>query len=60
MKKLELECFGVQELDAGEMKEVNGGLWWQVVVAYVLLEALLNPEAHINAFMEGLEAGKNS
>ena len=27
MKNLELENFGVQELDAREMKTIDGGLW---------------------------------
>jgi len=47
-----LETMGVQEMNAEEMKEENGGIW-QYVVAYILIEALINPSAHIQAFKDG-------
>jgi len=56
MKTLNLENLGVQELDAKEMKEIDGGFWGVVlpiVASYILLEAALNPKAHIQAFKDG-------
>lgn len=34
MNKLELTQFGVQELDAKEMVEVDGGNWWLLPAFY--------------------------
>lgn len=45
MKKLELENFGVQELSAKEMEDVNGGFWGFLVgfaVAAVALWGVAN------------------
>lgn len=55
MKKLNLECLEVEELDARECGALNGGIspWVGFVAAYVLVEAALNPRAHAKAFMEG-------
>jgi hypothetical protein len=55
MKKLDFILIGVQELDALEMKETDGGLYWlfELACAYIIVEACCNPTAHINAFREG-------
>lgn len=59
MKYLELEKIGVQELSPEQLKRKEGG--WIIlgaIVGYVLVEALLNPSAHIQAFKEGMEMAK--
>ena len=43
----------VQELNKKEKKNINAGGWAPFIVGYLLIEALMNPEAHINAMMEG-------
>ena len=55
---LNLNACGVSEISEREMKEVNGGVWWSVIVAYILLEALVNPTAHCNALVEGFNSFK--
>jgi hypothetical protein len=51
----------LKELNSEELREIQGGSWygpWAPVVGiYVLLEAALNPSAHIEAFNRGVEAG---
>jgi hypothetical protein len=63
-KELELKMPGVVELGREELKKVEGGgLLWDAAAAlffsYILLEAALNPQAHIEAFKEGREIAKN-
>lgn len=49
----------MKELNENELKSVNGGWILPLLFAYILLEAALNPKAHIEAFKEGMEmAGK--
>ena len=52
MNKLNLEELNVTKLDDIVLSQTNGGIW-QYVVAYILIEALLNPSAHIEAFRAG-------
>jgi len=53
MKKLELENFGVQEMDAKELQKVDGGnFWWAVGVGIYLYD---NKER----FLEGVKKGLN-
>ncbi|MDD2279270.1 MAG: hypothetical protein PHD06_01445 [Bacteroidales bacterium] len=61
MKQLSLENFGVQELDARERVEVDGGvivplLWF---LAGVIVTELLDREAPAD-FMEGWNDAKNN
>ena len=37
MKKLDLNYFGVQEMNAMEMKETDGGIIWLLIAAAVVL-----------------------
>ncbi len=59
MKQLTLENLGVQELDAREMKETDGGhpLLW--LLAGVIVSELLDREAPAD-FMEGWNDAKNN
>lgn len=54
-----LEIYGVQEMDTTEMKKTDGGLIWLVylAIAYIVVEAAINPQAHVDAFNEGWEMG---
>ncbi len=55
----DLNKMGLVPMGDSEMKEVDGGwVWWPIIAGYVLLEAALNPKAHINAFMEGWNSVK--
>jgi len=62
-KTLDLKMSGVVELGREELKKVEGGGLLLVAAglffSYVLLEAALNPQAHIEAFKEGREIAKN-
>jgi len=53
-----LENFGVQELDAKEIKSLNGGIWNYLAAAIIAFawEVTSNPKAHLAA----LESGYNS
>ncbi len=45
------------ELNEKELKDIEGGGYWLPIIAtYILLEAALNPSAHIKAFKEGYDA----
>ncbi|MBN1951168.1 MAG: class IIb bacteriocin, lactobin A/cerein 7B family [Bacteroidales bacterium] len=52
MKKMLGDNFGLSELNQRELESTHGGIW-PYIVAYVLVEAFLNPSAHIEAFREG-------
>ncbi len=52
METLELKSLGLQELDSKELKESNGG-WWQIIVGAIIIDALLNPEAAVDAIIDG-------
>lgn len=61
-KTLDLKMSGIVELDREELKEVEGGLILiaaGLLFSYILLEAALNPRAHIEAFNQGREIAKN-
>ena len=54
-----LELMGIQEMDAGEIINYNGGsIVLAFLVAYVVMEIVSNPEAHAKAFEEGWNAAK--
>lgn len=42
MKNLDLNSMGVQELNAFEMQETDGGMFWFVVIAAVCLTSCVN------------------
>ncbi|MCF8363570.1 MAG: hypothetical protein K9G70_13205 [Prolixibacteraceae bacterium] len=54
-----LEIMGVQEMDAVEMRNVDGGHPLLVIASlaftYIIIEAALNPQASADAFKEGQE-----
>jgi len=52
MNTIQLDELNVTKLDEEVLSETNGGIW-QYVVAYILVEALLNPSVHLQAFNEG-------
>ena len=58
MKNLDLKEMGVQEMNASEMKHMDGGFLWilELVVGYIIVEACINPQAHIKAWKEGWAA----
>lgn len=53
---MNIKFLSVKELTKKEKKNLNGG-WLQFIVGYVLIEALMNPEAHIKALKEGHKMG---
>jgi hypothetical protein len=59
-KRLELEMANCVELSQEEVLKTQGGTpWWlaELIIAYVVIEAALNPQAHMDAFMAGVESG---
>ncbi len=51
---IELEKMGLVGLGENDQKELGGGLaWLGIFGTYVLLQAALNPKAHIKAFQDG-------
>lgn len=59
MKQLDLVSWDVVPLDAKEAEQTSGG-WWQFFVGYVLMQALVNPQAHIDALVDGIKQGYNA
>ena len=59
MRNLDFSLISVQELDAFEMKDTDGGWIWPLVFGYIVLQACLNPQAHIDAFKEGWDMYDN-
>jgi len=57
MKNLNLNDFGIQEMNAEEMVMIEGGGIWFALAAlvgyYYALQVAGNPTAHINAFKAG-------
>ncbi len=56
MEKLDLDKLGVKDLEPESLQEVSGGFWLMALglfCSYVIVEAALNPSAHIQAFKEG-------
>lgn len=47
-----LENYGVQELNAQEIKKTDGG-YWQILLAAIITDMLLNPSATADAWTEG-------
>ena len=54
------DFYKVQELKDSESRKVNGGyfLWIGSALMYYCWEFATNPQAHINAFKEGMEMAK--
>jgi lactobin A/cerein 7B family class IIb bacteriocin len=44
----------LESLNEKELKQTNGGWILPLVIIYVIVEAALNPTAHISAFKEGM------
>lgn len=47
----------LEKLTAEESENIQGGFWGPYFVGYVLLEAALNPQAHVDAFVKGFKEG---
>ena len=51
---MDLNKMGLAPMSELEMQEADGGwVWWPYIAVYVLVEAALNPTAHLKAFMDG-------
>ena len=54
MKNSELTTYGVAELNAQEMEEVNGGVWGALaaaVAAYLIISSIEYPEDFVDGFL---------
>ncbi|MFC2322182.1 class IIb bacteriocin, lactobin A/cerein 7B family [Tannerella forsythia] len=54
MKNSELTTYGVAELNAQEMEEVNGGFWGALaaaVAAYLIISSIEYPEDFVDGFL---------
>jgi hypothetical protein len=71
MRTLELENYGVGELNLAEKKEIDGGLWFAPAIPYLIkageaialwwaTDAANNPNAHTGAMQQGFEDGKKA
>lgn len=61
--ELDLKMLKVSEMEKNELKDTNGGfILWALGVAavHVAVEFATNPQAHIDAFNEGVEISKNN
>ena len=50
MKNSELTTYGVAELNAQEMEEVNGG-FWGALAAYLIISSIEYPEDFVDGFL---------
>ncbi|MFV0392140.1 MAG: hypothetical protein ACK5KP_09705 [Paludibacteraceae bacterium] len=55
MKTLDLNTYGVQEMNAVEMRETDGGLWWivGVIVGGLIYDMISNPQETAAAWERG-------
>ena len=61
MKTNNLCISGVEELSASEEASITGGTpWVAFAVTYIFIQALMNPTAHIDAFLQGVSEGYNA
>ena len=54
MKNSELTTYGVAELNAQEMEEVNGGFWGALaasVAAYLIISSIEYPDDFVDGFL---------
>ena len=54
MRNSELTTYGVAELNAQEMEEVNGGFWGALaaaVAAYLIISSIEYPEDFVDGFL---------
>ena len=54
MRNSELTTYGVVELNAQEMEEVNGGCWGALaaaVAAYLIISSIEYPEDFVDGFL---------
>lgn len=54
MRNSELTTYGVVELNAQEMEEVNGGFWGALtaaVAAYLIISSIEYPEDFVDGFL---------
>ena len=62
-KTVDLKMPEVMLLDKKELKKVDGGVVGAIIcgiiLTYVVFEAVCNPMAHYEAFMEGREIAKS-
>lgn len=58
MKAINFKELGLVELKTEESETIQGGYWWAFVVAYVLVESVLNPVSTYNSFKAGFAAGQ--
>lgn len=59
MKTFALEEYGVIQLETKDAQEITGG-WWNFFIAFVLVQAAVNPQAHLKALVQGIEEGYNA
>ena len=59
MKTLDLNNYGVQEMNAVEMQENNGGCWWivGVIVGGLIYDMISNPQETAAAWERGQKKG---
>lgn len=55
MENLSLEALGLSEMSRTEVSEIDGG-WWQIIVAGILVDAMLNPGDALSEMQAGYAA----
>ena len=58
MKNLDLNKYGVQEMNAAEMRETEGGFLWllEAIAIGVLVDAILSGSASIDSLKKGYQS----
>jgi len=57
MGKLNLEAYGLQEMSRTEASMIDGG-WWQIILASVLVDAMINSGEYSQAIADGWNAAR--
>jgi hypothetical protein len=52
MKTLDLNAYGVKEMNVNEMEKVDGGWWWIVALAVVFLAIDWWQDGHIDGHID--------
>ncbi len=59
MKTHDYSQYGVEVLTMKEAASIRGGLTWLALGGLVLMSAIMSPQAHYDAFLQGISEGYN-
>lgn len=59
MKTHDYSQYAVEVLTMKEAASIRGGFTWIALAGIVLMSAIMSPQAHYDAFLQGVQEGYN-